>query len=242
MTGSAPPRALRHARLRAWLSLAGLGAVVLAIPVVLYALGGSPFRHVGYTQAGQMMAATRRTDDLRPAIHWLTWGALLFAWISWAWMTVCVALELKSCLTGRAPARLPASRTMQSMMACLVGTALAVSAVTRVATASERVPAATTLVGGRSEGISSTHSVTSLGQLRVLDDPPPPGGPSHRIEPGGAPVAGLVVDRPSPPATEPARLAPGVDHAPRPEDGGQPQGDGHRTDRHVHGLQVPGRP
>ena len=103
-------------------------------------------------------------------MQWLTRGALLLAWISWAWVTLCVTLELRSWVTGHTPARLPASRTMQSAVACLVGTALAVSLMGR----------------GLSAGSTSPpdQAITSLGQLPVLEDPirlgarsPAPGPP-----------------------------------------------------------------
>ena len=83
----------RQMHLLAWLSIAALGVVVVVVPIILYALGGSPFHHLGYTGANRVLSASRRSDDLQPAILWLTWGALRFAWISWAWMTVCVILR-----------------------------------------------------------------------------------------------------------------------------------------------------
>ncbi|MGH9096673.1 MAG: LysM peptidoglycan-binding domain-containing protein, partial [Acidimicrobiales bacterium] len=56
---------------------------------------------------------------------WLVHGALLLAWVSWGWMAVCIVIEIHSWATGRTPTRLPGSRTMQAMAACLVGTSLA---------------------------------------------------------------------------------------------------------------------
>ncbi|MGH9080720.1 MAG: hypothetical protein ACRDYE_11720, partial [Acidimicrobiales bacterium] len=157
-------------RLWAWLSRAALASAVLAVPVVLYVLGGSPFHQMGLADAGKTLAGARRAGGIQPAVHWLAWGAMLFAWISWAWMTVCVALELGSWMTGNTPARLPASRTMQSLAACLVGTALAVSAVSRYSPTTRRLPSASTLTAAP-PGIAPGQAITSLGQLRVLDDP-----------------------------------------------------------------------
>ena len=98
-----------------------------------------------------------RTDGLQLATQWLIRGALLLAWISWAWVAVCVTLELRSWITGHSPTRPPASRTIQSAVACLVGTALAVSLMSR---------------GVSAENIASPdRAITSLGQLPVLEGP-----------------------------------------------------------------------
>ena len=103
-------------------------AIVVTIPIVLAAMGGWPLTTVGYRQAVQTVSAHGSVDPHLVGA-WLWRGALIVAWISWMWMTVCVVLELRSWMTGRAPVRLPASRAVQSVAAFLVGTTLALSAV-----------------------------------------------------------------------------------------------------------------
>jgi hypothetical protein len=115
-----------------WAALSGVAlvAVVLAVPLVLSVVGGSPFSHLvmAHTTRAELL---HRSYEPRLVDNWLVSGGLLLAWISWTWMTVCVVLELRSRATGRSSRRLPASRTMQSVAACLVGTALAMSAAPR---------------------------------------------------------------------------------------------------------------
>ncbi len=76
----------------------------------------------------------RRLRPQRPpqvAARWIAGIALVLAWSVWAWMALCVVIELRSWATGRTPVRLPASRAAQSLAAFLVGTTLAVSTVGR---------------------------------------------------------------------------------------------------------------
>jgi len=124
-----PGRGLRL--FRAALSGAALVAVVLAVPAVLSLVGGSPFSHLwmAHTTRAELL---HRSYEPRLVDKWLVGGGLLLAWVTWAWMTICVVLELRSRATGRLSSRLPASRTMQSVAACLVSTALAMSAASRV--------------------------------------------------------------------------------------------------------------
>ena len=111
-------------------SLAALTVLVVAAPIVLVILGGVPFSHVGASEVSRSLSSTHAGDS-RLVSAWIAGSALLLAWLTWMWMTVCVVVELRSWATGRSPARLPASRTLQSVAACLVGTALAMSTVGR---------------------------------------------------------------------------------------------------------------
>ena len=153
---------MRRARWRwGWPLVCSLALVVIVttIPVLLFEVGGWPLAHLGYRQlAGGL--SSRQPFDAAIAVHWLARGALLVAWLSWAWMTSCVVLELRAWSTGRSPVRLPASRALQSAAACLVGTALAVSVAGRAGSA---VPA-----------VMNPSAVAAGGHppalLRVIDD------------------------------------------------------------------------
>lgn len=113
---------------RSILSVLALLAIVVTIPVLLAVVGGWPLAIVGYRGVARA-ASVHAPVDPRLVTDWLFRCALIMAWISWVWMTVCIALELRSWATGRSPVRLPASRATQSVAAFLVGTALALSAV-----------------------------------------------------------------------------------------------------------------
>src|SRR5665213_644135 len=71
-------------------------------------------------------ALGHRPGDVRVVAGWLGRAALLMAWIAWAWLTLCVMVEIRAWLSGRSTARLPASRALQWVAAVLVGTAFAV--------------------------------------------------------------------------------------------------------------------
>ena len=107
----------------AWAVLLGL---VIGVPFWLVSAGGSPFTHLVADSPGRSVV-TGHANDIPVVSHWLIRVALLMAWVFWAWMTICVALEIRSWLLGRSATRLPASRTLQSVVACLVGTALALT-------------------------------------------------------------------------------------------------------------------
>ena len=183
VSGGGVPRAALPA-----LALAALVALVVAVPVALVVVGGWPLSHVGLGQFSRVISS-HRSDDPRLAAHWLARGALLLVWCSWAWMTVCVALECRAWATGGAPTRLPASRTMQSVVACLVGTALAMSAASRGAS----VPPAPVAHAASTAGRTAT-AVRVIEEIPGLD--PVPGAdrlwsplPSA-TRPGGPPVPG----------------------------------------------------
>jgi hypothetical protein len=157
------------------MSAVALIAVVVTIPFVLAVSGGWPFAHLGYRQlAGGM--ASRHPFDPGIVAHWLSRGALIVAWISWAWMTLCVILELRSWVTGRLPVRLPGSRTLQSLAACLVGTALAVSVAGRAGqTLQSAANASPAAVGPLPVGLRVIDDLDTLGSSRMAE-PAPVGG------------------------------------------------------------------
>ncbi len=124
----------RHARptglTRAALCAAVLGVIVVVVPLVLYALGGLPLAHLGLLSAKERLLSDRSSSPILVS-HLLLRGALFLGWISWAWMTLCVAIEARSVLTGRPSARIPASRGVQSAAAFLIGATLAISSMGR---------------------------------------------------------------------------------------------------------------
>jgi len=112
------------------LSTIALVLISIAVPVVLVTVGGSPIPSGGLRRL-RLMLDHGQGFDAHVVTSWILHGALLLAWVTWAWMLVCLAIELVSWLTGRTPASLPGSRTMQAVAACLVGTSLAVVTVGR---------------------------------------------------------------------------------------------------------------
>ena len=110
-------------------STLALTALMVAVPIVLWSTVGWPFRDWGLP-AGRHLAVSGGVDP-RSISHWLGHSALVLAWIAWLWMALCVLIEITTLISGRPRARLPGSRTMQSIAACLVGTALTVAALSR---------------------------------------------------------------------------------------------------------------
>jgi DNA-binding SARP family transcriptional activator len=115
---------------RALLSTLVLLLISLAVPVVLVIVGGSPVPRGGLGRLWSLLHHGQ-AFDASLVTSWVLHGALFLAWVTWAWMLICVVVELISWLTGRTPARLPGSRTLQAATACLVGTSLAVLAMGR---------------------------------------------------------------------------------------------------------------
>jgi DNA-binding SARP family transcriptional activator len=157
--GIVPQASRRIGVIWAALSTIALMLIVVAVPVGLAVVGGLPFSHI---DPGRVTGAfsPHHAYDPRLITHWLVRGSLLLAWISWAWMTVCVVLEVRSWMTGHSPTRLPASSTMQSLAACLVGTALALAAMGEL----DSLPRT-----GGSAGPPVESLATSI---RVIDEPP----------------------------------------------------------------------
>ena len=160
--GIVPQMNRQEGLVRAGLSTIALVLIVVVVPIGLLSVGGLPFSHFDPGHAARSLVAHRSFDPSLMA-HWILRGSLFIAWISWLWMTVCVIVEVKSWITGRSSTQLPASRTVQSIAACLVGTALALTTAGRVST----MPQATSgpaipLVDGK------------FMSLRVIDDIPSP--------------------------------------------------------------------
>ena len=107
-------------------ALVALAVVVVGVPLWLMDIGGTTMLHLD-PRVLWRAAADPRSDDTRAVISWLGRVALGVGWMAWAWMVVCLAVEVRGWVSGRTPKRLPASRSLQWMAACLVGTAFALS-------------------------------------------------------------------------------------------------------------------
>jgi len=116
---------------RGMLASATIVVLVVGVPVALTAAAGGPSAHL---DPGALWRATlrHRPGDVRVVTGWLGRAALLLAWIAWAWLTLCVLVEIRAWMSGRSTARLPASRALQWVAAVLVGTAFAVGTADRV--------------------------------------------------------------------------------------------------------------
>jgi DNA-binding SARP family transcriptional activator len=134
------------------LTLIGL---VVAVPLLLWATAGSPLAH--WSLPGGRGRVPQAGIDPRLVAHWLGHSALVLAWIAWGWMTACVIIEMRASITGRPRTRLPASRTMQSVVACIVGTALTIAAINR--------PTPGTMIPAHSE-----RTAERMPSIRVIDD------------------------------------------------------------------------
>ena len=108
-----------------------LALLVVGVPFWLVAAAGGPFVHLDPGALWQA-AVRHRPGDVREVAGWLGRVAVLMAWLAWAWLTVCVVVEVRAWITGRSTVRLPASRTFQWAAALLVGTAFAIGAGGRV--------------------------------------------------------------------------------------------------------------
>ena len=113
--------------------VAGLVLIVLVVgvPAALTLVAGGPSAHLD-PGALWRAAVHHRPGDVHVVTAWLARAALLVAWIAWAWLTICVAAEVRAWMSGRTTVRLPASRSMQWIAAVLVGTAFAVGTAGRV--------------------------------------------------------------------------------------------------------------
>lgn len=140
--------------LAATLCLAGL---VVVVPWALWRLAGVPVTP-GMLRALEHVALGRRSVDAGVVAGWLVRSAVLMAWATWLWLVACVVRELRGVRSRRA-GRLPGSRTMQAMVACLVGASLALLLAGRVPGEGGRRPVPVMTVG-------------PPGPLRVVDDLP----------------------------------------------------------------------
>ena len=161
------PRGWRRAFLTA-LSFVALASIIVAIPAVLIALGGSPLSHLDFGHSLRTLSShgSQATGSPVFVTRWLARGPLVVAWILWLWMTVCIVLEFRSRMTGRSSVRLPASRTMQSLATCLVGTTMAF-------VVAGRIPAGQGVTPESSPGaieVSSPSTGQPLLPIRIIDD------------------------------------------------------------------------
>ena len=210
--GIVSPGSSRQTAFRAALSVTALAAMVVAIPVVLFSVGGAPLSHLGLGHVTGLFDV-RRSYSSHFVAHWLERAALTLAWISWLWMTTCVFVEIRSWLTGRAVSPLPASRTMQSIAACLVGTTLAFSSLGRSASISGRPAPRASAAAAAVPSFRAIDDVIPLSQLlessrslAAATEVPAPSGPdatqahssahrgSRRSLPDDAVVDGSTVD------------------------------------------------
>ncbi|MGD0880630.1 MAG: BTAD domain-containing putative transcriptional regulator [Acidimicrobiales bacterium] len=119
---------------------ATLTLLIVGVPIWLGEMGGIPFAHL-FPEVLWAAVVHRRGGDPRQVVDWLGRVALLAAWAAWLWAAVCVLVEVRSWVSGRAPSPLPASRTLQWVVACLVSTTLAVGVAGRVPLHIDRVGA-----------------------------------------------------------------------------------------------------
>ena len=137
------------------LSGSALLLVAVGVPVMLVLVGGSPLPH-GLVHAIRVDMSLRQLLDKPVADTWIVHAAFALAWIAWLWLSICVVVEMVSWSSGRAPVRVPGSRTMQAVAACLVGTTLAFMV-------AQRVPRPATHANTRvSVAVASSTSPTSM--------------------------------------------------------------------------------
>ena len=183
------------------LASAVLLLLVVGMPVWL-AGAGRPSLHV---DVGSLWQAVdhHRPADVHQLAAWLGQVAVLLAWVAWAWLTLCVVLEIVAWRSGRSTVRLPASRSVQYAAALLVGTAFAVGALGRLPVHTEglprTVPAVTLQVddhaGAAAGGAATTVGPSARpGSLHKLVDPTPGYEFRHADDPT---VAIEVEDAPS---------------------------------------------
>ena len=170
MKAIVPRESDHHVCWWAALSAVALTVIVVVVPVGCTSWEGYQVFHIDVGQVGQR-DLPHISDGQHLISHWLMRGALVLAWVSWAWMTICVGLEIRSRLTGRRSTRLPASRTVQSLAAFLVGTALAISTMGRVAAVSKGNVHGTASVSRAGSTVSPFDGKRRASMpLRVIDD------------------------------------------------------------------------
>jgi LysM domain len=106
-------------------SVVGLGLLVVGVPLLLMSEGvGSPvgilLRLIRYPRS--LLDALEHPVTESTIVH----AVVLIAWTAWAWLLVCLVAEIGARVSGRPPARLPASRHAQAFAALLVGASIAI--------------------------------------------------------------------------------------------------------------------
>ncbi len=128
-------RAPRYSASLARRLLAGCAIVVVTagVPTVLVSVGGDPL-------SGRLAGTIVRLPELvvqraplRSAVvaAWVVAVCIAVAWLVWAWMCTCLVVEARARRRGLPATRLPAARTLQPIAALLVGSVLALGALSR---------------------------------------------------------------------------------------------------------------
>ena len=128
-------RARRYSASLARRLLAGCAIVVVTagVPTVLVSVGGDPL-------SGRLAGTIVRFPELvvqraplRSAVvaAWVVAVCIAVAWLVWAWMCTCLVVEARARRRGLPATRLPAARTLQPIAALLVGSVLALGALSR---------------------------------------------------------------------------------------------------------------
>ncbi len=165
MTGNVHPSHRRRTQLLGTFSYLLLAGLLVGVPVWLASTAGVPSIHIDIAALRQAVVH-HRPGEVREVARWLGRVAVLLAWIAWAWLTVCVLLEVWAWRTGHSPVRLPASRSVQWAAAVLVGTAFAVGALGRVP-----VPTVGSSPARSGPRVEMTWTAPTAGEYRH-----PPGG------------------------------------------------------------------
>jgi DNA-binding SARP family transcriptional activator len=131
--------------------------VAAGVPVVLVLVGGSPVPH-GLVHAVRVDMSLRQLLGKPVADTWIVHAAFALAWCAWLWLSVCVVVEMASWVSGRTPARVPGSRAMQAVAACLVGTTLAVMSANRMPGPSVHVSARASVAASSSAAPARTNA------------------------------------------------------------------------------------
>ncbi len=154
-----------------------LVALLVGVPLWLASTAGLPSLHVDGGALWHAVGHRGPADD-REVAHWLGRVAVLLAWAAWAWLTVCVVVELLAWRSGRTPVRLPASRSVQCAAAFLVGTALAVGSLGRLPVhttgAPEAVRSGPPAPGSSTGSVDNGPRVARAEGSRSSDDGPGP--------------------------------------------------------------------
>jgi len=118
-----PSRAAEVAR--ALLALVVLAVLTVAVPTLLWRLGGWPLPHSLPTLAELRVGLTRPLPDDLIANTLVT-----LAWAWWAHFLACLAAETFSAVRGRMPVRIPGGWLSQAIAARLIGAILLMSSPT----------------------------------------------------------------------------------------------------------------
>ncbi len=157
--------------LRRLLGGCAIVAVTVGVPAVLAAVGGSPFAvHLtdGIVRLPELVA---RHAPIRPSdvVAWVVAVCIAVAWLVWVSMCACLVVEARARRRGLPATRLPAARTLQSVAAVLVGSVLALGALSRAGQLDGR---ATVPGGGGLRGSPPGTVVIPLaGRMRVAPRP-----------------------------------------------------------------------